>query len=517
MGETLTGSDGTISNGTVSARAWLRAGTQISGATGGTYLLVEADEGENISYRVSASGAGGSAQATSDPVGPIDPEPEFVAPTLTVTDNTTNPPEFSIDTGDAVIGDTFRLIWDDNSGFTTPEDLDHVFSSDDVLDGEINWESEGFGPFDVSDTIFWKIEVYRSAALMATSNPVSATILDGIAPTITSASTIGNIEAEVLAHSLIANETVEWAIVGGADAADFELSSSTLRYASNGTKAYTGTDDSYSVTVRATDTAGNWSEQTITVTVIEAEAIPTDYIVKLEADDLSSMFQTITGTTPVAIDGDAVGTWRNKAANARHLTAPANDNTRPIYRTDGTLHWVEADGSNDVLAWAGDMGLYNSGACSVFVAVRGNPAPDRTLIAEGGSTSCWYTCERAGNPTASTQAAIIRRDGAIDMLGAAPFSGATNAFDNTDNVVGHTDNGSSITPYVDGTAGTARSYTRTGTFTPSYFTLFGLRRTSFEQYFAGRVYAVLIYPRVVNSTERAQIVTYLAAKMGRTL
>lgn len=71
VGETLTGSDGTISNGTVSARAWLRDGTPISGATGATYILVEADEGEEISYRVSASGAGGSAQATSSAVGPV--------------------------------------------------------------------------------------------------------------------------------------------------------------------------------------------------------------------------------------------------------------------------------------------------------------------------------------------------------------------------------------------------------------------------------------------------------------
>lgn len=75
VGQTLTGSDGTISNGTVSARAWLRNGSAISGATGGTYLLVVADEGANITYRVTATGAGGSAQATSAAVGPVAGEP----------------------------------------------------------------------------------------------------------------------------------------------------------------------------------------------------------------------------------------------------------------------------------------------------------------------------------------------------------------------------------------------------------------------------------------------------------
>ncbi|WP_230280285.1 putative Ig domain-containing protein [Croceicoccus sp. Ery15] len=81
VGETLTGSDGTISNGTVSARAWLRAGSAISGATGSSYVLQEADEGQNISYRVTATGAGGSANATSAAVGPVTAAPA-PSPTL---------------------------------------------------------------------------------------------------------------------------------------------------------------------------------------------------------------------------------------------------------------------------------------------------------------------------------------------------------------------------------------------------------------------------------------------------
>jgi hypothetical protein len=93
-----------------------------------------------------------------------------------------------------------------------------------------------------------------------------------------------------------------------------------------------------------------------------------------------------------------------------------------------------------------------------------------------------------------------------------------NAFDNTDNVVGVTDNGSQMIGYLDGVAGTTRNYTRAGTSTFNRFTLFGSRRAGgWELFFNARIYAVLIYPRVVNSTERAQIVTWLGAKMGRTL
>lgn len=94
VGQTLTGSDGTISNGTVSARAWLRAGSAISGATGSTYVLQAADEGQNISFRVTATGAGGSANATSAAVGPVAaaPAPASIDYQTTLTGGTDSEP-----------------------------------------------------------------------------------------------------------------------------------------------------------------------------------------------------------------------------------------------------------------------------------------------------------------------------------------------------------------------------------------------------------------------------------------
>lgn len=64
-GQTLTGVDGTITNGTVSSRQWYRNGSAISGATNSTYVLVQADVGAVITFRVYATGPGGSANATS--------------------------------------------------------------------------------------------------------------------------------------------------------------------------------------------------------------------------------------------------------------------------------------------------------------------------------------------------------------------------------------------------------------------------------------------------------------------
>lgn len=95
---------------------------------------------------------------------------------------------------------------------------------------------------------------------------------DVTAPTITSTNTASVAENATLSKSLTANETVTWSITGGADAARFEISGSTLRWASNGTKDFEAPDDAnadnvYVVQVTATDAALNATNQTISVTV----------------------------------------------------------------------------------------------------------------------------------------------------------------------------------------------------------------------------------------------------------
>lgn len=65
VGQTLTGNTGTISNGSVSAIQWLRNGTAISGATSATYVLVTADAGKAVTFRVTATGSGGTETATT--------------------------------------------------------------------------------------------------------------------------------------------------------------------------------------------------------------------------------------------------------------------------------------------------------------------------------------------------------------------------------------------------------------------------------------------------------------------
>lgn len=109
--------------------------------------------------------------------------------------------------------------------------------------------------------------------------------VDDTTPTITTASTASVAENATLSIALAATTDaaasgVTWTLVGGADQLKFEISGSTLRWASNGTKNFevpddANTDNDYVVQVRATSVpGGNIANKTITVTVTDV-ASPT--------------------------------------------------------------------------------------------------------------------------------------------------------------------------------------------------------------------------------------------------
>ena len=103
---------------------------------------------------------------------------------------------------------------------------------------------------------------------------VTPSNVDTTPPNITSGSSPSVREGVKLAHTLTSNETVTWSIVGGDDAARFELSGATLRWAGDGVKSFTAPNDidannTYYVVVRATDAAGNATNPAIIVTVLD--------------------------------------------------------------------------------------------------------------------------------------------------------------------------------------------------------------------------------------------------------
>jgi hypothetical protein len=63
-----------------------------------------------------------------------------------------------------------------------------------------------------------------------------------------------------------------------------------------------------------------------------------------DPSDLTTLFQDSAGTIPVTADGDPVGLMQDKSGNGYNATQTVSG-SRPIYRTNGTLSWLEGNGS----------------------------------------------------------------------------------------------------------------------------------------------------------------------------
>lgn len=65
-----------------------------------------------------------------------------------------------------------------------------------------------------------------------------------------------------------------------------------------------------------------------------------------DPSDKSTLFQDVAGTIPVTKDGDPIGLMKDKSGNGYHATQSVSA-ARPLYKTDGILHWFESDYVDD--------------------------------------------------------------------------------------------------------------------------------------------------------------------------
>lgn len=68
-----------------------------------------------------------------------------------------------------------------------------------------------------------------------------------------------------------------------------------------------------------------------------------------DPSDKSTLFQDVAGTVPVTKDGDPVALIRDKSGNGNHALQ-SKSTSRPVYKTDGILHWLAFDGVDDYLS-----------------------------------------------------------------------------------------------------------------------------------------------------------------------
>jgi hypothetical protein len=235
----------------------------------------------------------------------------------------------------------------------------------------------------------------------------------------------------------------------------------------------------------------------------------------IEADDPSTLFQDGGGTSPVTADGQQVGRWNDKSGNNFFLTSPAP--SRPTYRTAGGLSWIEFNGTTNFMSRLFPLNLYNNPPFSVFITVRGNPGTDRRLVSDcGDPTNPILGYVQSGAAVASSACAFFRDDANATVLNNTdPI--VPNAFNNTDIVYGFVNDAETprnVLTYVDNVANDTAQYTPSGTFTPTRFGLGALARDTVVGHFAGLVYALVVFNRILTGAERAQLTAYLGAKAG---
>lgn len=232
------------------------------------------------------------------------------------------------------------------------------------------------------------------------------------------------------------------------------------------------------------------------------------------------LFQSNAGTTSAGQNADVVGYCPDWSGNSFTLTSAADDTTRPTLQGVGALPHLSFDGTNDLLQRTAGLGSYAAGACSIFVALRSNSnAVSAIVLGEGDSASnnSIYELIGANSTTASTGSGLIRNSANTTLLSSAQAL-QTNAFNGSDHVYGVVDNGTSVTPYLDGVTGSSFTYTaRTGSLTQDRTALGGLLRTTAGSWWAGRIYGVVVVNRVLDGAERANLTKYLGNLAGLSL
>ena len=125
-----------------------------------------------------------------------------------------------------------------------------------------------------------------------------------------------------------------------------------------------------------------------------------------------ALFQDVAGTVPVTADGDPVGRMLDQSGNGNNATQTVSG-ARPVYRTDGVLHWLEFDLVDDELL----IPVNTLGVFDYFMAYA--PTGNNFIITYVSGTSAgWVGVGQAGSSNTGLDDSVniqtsIRFDGVL--------------------------------------------------------------------------------------------------------
>lgn len=111
-----------------------------------------------------------------------------------------------------------------------------------------------------------------------------------------------------------------------------------------------------------------------------------------DPSDKSTLFQDATGTIPVTKDGDPVGLMKDKSGNGNHAKQTVST-ARPIYKTDGVLHWLLFDGVDDSL----DLGVLPFSSVSLALGWDALDSKKGILLRDKEDFTLWKFAYQEGS------------------------------------------------------------------------------------------------------------------------
>lgn len=235
-------------------------------------------------------------------------------------------------------------------------------------------------------------------------------------------------------------------------------------------------------------------------------------LVWFDMSDLSTMFQDAAASTPVTTNADPVRRINNKGSHSFNMQS-ASDSTRVAYGTGSGLHWVVGDAVDDKLL--GTVDIPSMDDCEVIAAMR-PAALTQTARAvtwqngSGGYFGLYYRGDGVGN---------YRMMSSVDSF---TTNGPDHAGITVDTVVvlGATrDRNLSTTGarvWTNGAASGGQATTADAALPSGSFCL-NAHPQSAAQFSSARFYQVLIFNRLLTTQERADLTTWMGAKVGLTL
>jgi len=205
--------------------------------------------------------------------------------------------------------------------------------------------------------------------------------------------------------------------------------------------------------------------------------------------------------------------WYDQSGNNRTIATSATIGFDPVIMTSGAFKtttngqvaiYFNIQFLNDIVD---TPLLYSSnGSTSMFVQQAVSQSYNTPIASEDSTSSAspLYLLE-ANQSNSQVLSMLIKNDSASVVLSAGSIS-STPAFDGTFRTITYSDRGSSVLGYVQGTAGSSQSYTRSGTLTLNEFCIGGYNcKNSLAYPWVGYVTEAMFFPEVLSTIDRQAI------------